>query len=271
MEKQEQTQRYGELRLHLVGSEGVPLSPSDGVPFDLFETLPGTLADFVAGSVRLSREQKQEALVRFEVGSLNVVARMRPALYALLVSSGLSEDLVRIRHGKTPLDPVRSEAVSRLQKYAENKTFKTFDFSVISPEGVVVAESGMLNETPLLNDSQDFFSEEEATLIGTAYDIGGKVKTNIHITDLSTQRDFIVQATREAVEFCTRPYARLRLLVRYRRNLRTGEGSDYKLIKLLPAVEPSDFEKALEAAIERGTRAWKGINHRQWIDEMRAD
>lgn len=271
METQGKTQGYAELRLHLVGGEGVPLSPSEGLPFDLFETLPGTLADFAAGSVRLSKGQKQETRVHFEVGSLIVVARICPVLFGVLLANGLSEDLVRIQHGRTPLDPVRSEAVSRLQKSAEAKAFRTFDFSVVSPEGVIVAESGALNGTPLLNDAQDFFSEEEATLIGTAWDIGGKSKTNIHITDLSTRRDFTVQATREAVEFCTRPYARLRLLVRYRRNLRTGEGSDYKLIKLLPTVESDDFEKALEAAIERGTRAWEGINHRQWIDEMRAD
>ena len=77
------------------------------------------------------------------------------------------------------------------------------------------------------------------------------------------------RTTREAVEHSTRPYERLRLLVRYRRNLRTGECKGYTLVRIIKAFDFETFRERLHAAIERESRAWAGIDHAAWLQEMR--
>ena len=254
------------LRIYGTG-KGAP-SLADGVPLPLFGRFVGALPDLIVGR-QPNPAGLDEARVRVEEGSVKFVVLL-PAITLLgLLGGGLGEDLERLSSNRVPLDPGRQAAIRNIQKGLADVAGGAFEVTALGSDGTVLAKSSPVGARPLVDDTRDLFVEEEATLVGTAYDIGGKEKTNIRITDLATGSDFVVRATREAVEHSTRPYERLRLLVRYRRNLRTGECRDYELVRIIKAFDFETFRARLHAAIDRESRAWEGIDHVAWLSEMR--
>ena len=260
--------KFARVILRIYGTGNDAPSLSGGVPLPLFGRFVNALPDLIVGRQPIPA-RLDEARVRVEEGSVKFVVLLPAIALSGLLGGGLREDLERLSSNRVPLDPGRQVAVRNIQKGLSGVEGGTFEVAALDVDGAVLAKSAPVGTEPLTDDTRDLFVEEEATLVGTAYDIGGKEKTNIRITDLSTGRDFVVRATREAVEHSTRPYERLRLLVRYRRNLRTGDCRDYELVRIIKAFDFETFRERLRAAIDRESRAWEGIDHAAWMSEMR--
>lgn len=269
MERHEDS-RLAQVVLRISGTGADAPTLSGGVPLALFGRFVSALPDLIAGrDLHAGAQRLPDARIRVEEGSVKFVVLVQLLTLGLLLDGGLRDDISRLSSGLVPLDLGRRAAVSEIQRGLAEVEGGVFEVSALDGAGVVLAQSTPVGAKPLVDDTSDLFVEEEATLVGTAYDIGGKGKTNIHITDLATGRDITVQATREAVEHSTRPYERLRLLVRYRRNLRTGECKGYTLVRIIKAFDFETFRERLHAAIERESRAWAGIDHAAWLQEMR--
>ena len=243
--------RLAQVVLRISGTGADAPTLSGGVPLALFGRFVSALPDLIAGrDPHAGVHRLPDARIRVEEGSVKFVVLVQLLTLGLLLDGGLRDDISRLSSGLVPLDLGRRAAVSEIQRGLAEVEGGVFEVSALDGAGVVLAQSTPVGAKPLVDDTSDLFVEEEATLVGTAYDIG-------------------VQATREAVEHSTRPYERLRLLVRYRRNLRTGECKGYTLVRIIKAFDFETFRERLHAAIERESRAWAGIDHAAWLQEMR--
>ena len=237
MERHEDS-RLAQVVLRISGTGADAPTLSGGVPLALFGRFVSALPNLIVGrGPHVGAQRLPDARVRVEEGSVKFVVLISALTLDLLLRGGLQDDIARLSSGLVPLDPERRAAVSEIQRGLAEVEGGVFEVSALDGAGVVLAQSTPVGATPLVDDTADLFVEEEATLVETAYDIGGKGKTNIHITDLSSGRDITVQATREAVEHSTRPYERVRLLGRYRRNLRAGECQGDTLVRIIKAVD----------------------------------
>jgi len=222
------------------------------IGFSLFNQFNSEVEAFVAGSQR--RAALDEVRVEVREGSYKLLLTL-PALVIGL----LQPDLQKLdrEDSLNEIDPKRAEIIRSWQKRARS----TPDFQVeINPDGMGFRPILVTKETDYRTADEDDWVAVEKYLFGTVTDMGGMTTANVHLVNEDTKKRFVAASNesylREQKENFL--YRTVQVHVTAIENMKTGELKEVRLLSFM-GNGPSYDEAELEAAIDKGTKAWEDV------------
>jgi hypothetical protein len=232
-----------------------------GLP--LFNQFNSEVEAFLAGSQR--RAALDGVHLEIDDGSYKLLLAL-PALLAATLAPDLNK--LHREDSLAEIDSKRAEVVKQWQKRARNDP--DFFVAIDSPERTfqrVEISKGSDYRTP---DEDDWVAVEKY-LVGTVVDMGGTTAANVHLVNEDTRKRFVAASTEEFLreQKDNYLYRKAQAHVSAVENVKTGELDDVRLISFV-GKGPSYDEAELEAAIDKGTKAWANVpDSATWLKEVR--
>jgi len=238
------------------------VSPQN-IGFSQFNQFNSEVETFVAGSQR--RAQLDEVRVEIREGSYNLLLTLPALLLGIL-----EPDLRKLdrEDSLSEIDPKQAEVMKQWQKRARN----TPGFQVeINSNGLDFRPISVTKETDYRTADEDDWVAVEKYLVGTVVDMGGVTAANVHLVNDDTNKTFVAASNesflREQKENFL--YRKVQAHVAAIENIKTAELKDVRLLSFIGSG-PSYDEAELEAAIDKGTKAWAGISDPgAWLRSIR--
>ncbi len=238
--------------------QDVEVTPAH-VPLALLGEFQKDVSEFLRGSKR--DVDTMQVQVAIEEGSFALVVT------GLLSALSLWTDLGRIQSpdALSQLDLKRAGVIERWQALARQ-----------NPNRRYVVQTA--NKTPLFavdkstnyHLTDDAWVNVEKYLHGKIVDWGGKTKANVHL-ELENGKSVLVETPQNLIaqEKNNLVYRMALLHVTAEENLISGELRNLRLLAF-EHHQPSYDDDAFKLMVERGTRAWAGIEEASlWLDNLR--
>lgn len=239
--------------------DNVDLSPSH-IPLSLLGEFQRDVSDFLKGST--SEVNPAKVLVSIEAGSLALIA------LGLLAATTLWRDLSRI-HALEPLDsidPKRAKVLLRWQDMSQQNPNRQY---FVADESKRVLFT--INSDSNLKFTNNIWVHVEKYIHGTVYDIGGRNKANVHLQlEDGTTLPPIASTQEYLKEYGqNRLYQPTLVHLIAEENLLTHELRNLTLLGF-ESYQPIYDEDEFNRMVERGTKAWAGIeNPTAWLETLR--
>ncbi|OGV73911.1 MAG: hypothetical protein A3K19_20055 [Lentisphaerae bacterium RIFOXYB12_FULL_65_16] len=243
--------------------DGAEVTP-DRIALGRFVRFNTQVGEFVAGSGR--QISLDAASVRVERGSYRLVLALPTAVAALLLPD---MQALHQEDALAAVDPQRAAVIGAWQRQAR----KEEGFAVT----VEVRGAGREYSPVRVRRESDYHSAEsndwaagEYYLVGRITDMGGMHKSNVHI-ELPDGQRLTTASSEEFLRDQTENYLYKRVQVRVaaEKHVRTGKLRNPRLLAFV-GWAPSYDDAELEAAIEKGTRAWADVPDAvKWVREQR--
>jgi hypothetical protein len=240
--------------------EDKDVSPSY-VPLGLIGEFQQDICELLRGSIR--EIDPMNVNVSIEEGSLALVTS------GILLASTLWTDLQSLQSSESLdlIDPKRAKVVERWQAKAKTDSNRRY-----------LVQSQDRQFTIVVNNDTNFKISDASWVIvekylqGRIVDWGGKTKTNVHL-DMGDGKSLKIDSTYQIIESQKENlvYRQALLHVTAEEHLVTGELRNIRLISF-ERHEPSFDEKEFLQMVERGTKAWSGIeNATEWLEGLRGN
>jgi hypothetical protein len=229
----------------------------------LFNRFNSEVEAFLAGEQR--RSSLDEVHLEIQEGSYRLLLTL-----PLVLASSLEPDLQKLHHEDAlgDIDPKRAEIVKQWQKRA--RVSPGFYVAIDSPERAF-SPIAISNDTDYRAPDEDDWVAVEKYVIGTIVDMGGTTAANVHLIYEDTGKRFVAASTESFLRDQKENYLyqKVQVHVSARENVKTGELRDIHLISFV-GKGPSYDEAELDAAIEKGTRAWANVpDGVAWLNSVR--
>jgi hypothetical protein len=247
------------LKTNINGREVTP----DTIGLSLFNQFNAEVEAFLAAGQRKASLED----VRFEIkdGSYRLLLTL-PAMLLAMVQPDLRK--LHRQDSLAEIDPKRAEVVQQWQKRARTDPF--YQVAIDSPESMFKPIQ-ITQETEYRSPDEDDWVAVEKYIVGTVDDMGGATAANVHLVSDDTGKRLVAASTEDFLRDQKENflYRKVQVHVAAVENVKTGELRDIRLIAFV-GKGPSYDEAELEAAIEKGTRAWAQVpDSAAWIRSMR--
>jgi hypothetical protein len=232
------------------------------VPLALLGEFQRDVSDFLKGSSRDVDPTK--ILVSIEEGSLGLVVS------GLLAASTLWADIEHLKStdSLSLIDPTRAKVVERWQTQAQRNPNRNY---LVADQSKKVFFS--VNAATNFRRTEDVWVHVEKYLQGNLFEFGGNTKANVH---LKLENGMILPPVASNHEFLIKNspyhlYCPYLLHVTAEENLNTGELRNLHLLAL-EKHEPSYDEDEFNLMVEKGTKAWAGVQDvNAWLEDIRGN
>jgi len=229
----------------------------------LFNQFNQEVEAFVAGSN--SRSALNDVRFQIQPGSYRMILTIPVILAGLL-----EPDLKKLERQDVleEIDPKRADVLKKWQKRARGDF--SYSVAINSPEHVF-KDIRISRDSDFRTADADAWIFVEKYLVGKVMEIGGSSTVNVHIQDQETNRLILAESSEEFLHQQKENYLyhKLQVLVSGKQNIKTGVLKDVKLLSFLGKA-PSYDESELEAAIDKGTKAWAGVGKgSEWVRSLR--
>ena len=229
-------------------------------------TLPiiGEFIEQIAAFLRGSRHPDlNEVKTSIQTGSVAVQVEDKTGL---LADAYKDYEHLRRSNDLSGIDPSRAKVVEKWQ--AEVKSYESRAYSLFVPDESTDNIVLITRETEFAT-KRVLWVEEELYLYGRVYDMGGKIKPNVHI-DLETGGSIKI-GTNESVlirDTENRLYKDQLIRIEAKRNIKTGEIKDERLISFEhynPEFDEDEFQKI----VKKAKVAWESVKDpTKWVEEL---
>jgi len=236
-----------------------PISPKT-IELGLFKSFAEDIEAIINS---IPEVQKNSVVISIEEGSFKATA-----IVAAMAANTLAVDAVSLNNTNdlSSINTVRSKVIERWDK--KTKANPSIEFE-IRPNGL---DGIKVNYQRIFKKDENVWLQSELYLYGLFTDIGGKSKSNIHLTTDKNDEVVIsckVDEIKNIKENKVYHSGGVRVLAK--QNLYTGEIKDASFIEFID-YNPSYNENELLATIEKGREAWKQIpDHIEWVRNLRND
>lgn len=247
------------LQARLDGHEITPAT----IGLAQFNRFNREVEEFVAGSGQ--RVVLDEVHVAIEDGSYGLAIFLSAA-----VAASVEPDIRRLEreNSLSEIDARRAAVVRRWQERARSEQ----DYSVsIQSDSPRIRAVRVSRETDYHTPDQDEWVSTEKYVVGRVLEVGGSTRINVHLAMEDGGKPLIAASSEDYLRDLRQNYLyhRVQIHVAAQENIRTGELRDVKLLAFI-GEGPSYDERELEAAIEKGTRAWADVpDSVAWVREQR--
>ena len=224
------------------------------------------VAKFIKGT---SSIDLSEVKVAIKAGSVAIVVPSSPSIAPAIADY----DEIKASGNLDKIDSIRARIITDLQEKAKknpNRTYTisdTSDITKIDLQSIVIS-----NESDYRTTIEDQWVKTETYVYGRIYDIGGKIKPNVHIT-LENGDTVRLDADAEflAGDSENRLYKYQLVRIKAEQNLRTKKLRNEKVVsfdKYAPRFDESEFQ-ALSAKVKS---SWAGVpDIVAWVEEARGN
>lgn len=228
------------------------------VPLALLGDFQKDVADFLRGT---SKEvDLNKVIVSIESGSLAIVAS------GLLAAAGLWHDIQHLEHSSSTgqIDSKRAAVIMKWQDYARSNPARNYKIADSKGRHLITVNAESDFRAPVAP-----WVEVEKYINGKVIDMGGQAKPNIHVK-IASGPSLTIAATQDQLgrDDTNRLYRTELLHVMAEENLETGELRNMRLIAF-QAYKPKFDENEFNIMVERGTRAWAGVDE-DWLESLRS-
>jgi hypothetical protein len=231
------------------------------VPLALLGEFQRDVSDFLKGSSRDVDPTK--ILVSIEEGSLGLVVS------GLLAASTLWADIEHLKStdSLSLIDPKRASVVERWQSQAQTNPNRNY---LVAEQSTKVFFS--VNSATNFRRTEEVWVHVEKYLQGNVYEMGGSTKANVHLKLENGVTLPPIASTQEFLEQNGQRLYRPALLhVTAEENLITGELRNLHLLAF-ENYEPSYDENEFNLMVEKGTKAWAGVQDvNTWLEDIRGN
>ena len=242
--------------------DGAEVTP-ETIGLAAFNRFNKEVADFINGgdeSIVLD-----EAHVSIEEGSYKFIVFLPLLMFKLIQPD---YDKLQKSQSLHDMHPKRLEIIQRWQ----NRALKNPDYKVSITTNKQYGNSITISsETDFHDDDQDQWVKVEKYITGKLFSQGGKNSANIHITPNDSTKDLIISSTPEYLNSLSvvNVYDTIQVRIEALQNIQTKELKDPHLLEFIGKA-PSYDEDELNAAIEKGTKAWADVKDiSTWVAEQR--
>jgi hypothetical protein len=230
----------------------------------LFSEFNGQVARFLKGKGRYELLEKN-ATVSVQDGSY----RLNIGLSTSLLGP-IENDIKRLAETQLVdgVDPIRAKVVQEWQESARKHPDREYFLAGSRDSSYVLRIS---KDSNFKSKSEDSWVSVEKYLYGIIVDAGGATASNIHLKTSDSEGILKIDASRQMLreETTNRLYHDALLRVVGRQNLRTGELQGLQLIEFAD-YQPRFDETAFKVFVEKGTKAWAGVeNASRWVEDLR--
>jgi hypothetical protein len=247
------------LRAKVNDREVTPAS----IGFSLFNQFNSDVEAFLAGGQR--RAPLDEVHLEIQDGSYKLVLTL-----PLLLAISLEPDLKKLHREDAlgEIDPKRADILKQWQKRA--RISPDFCVAIDSPERTFPPIT-ISKETDYRAPDEDDWVAVEKYVVGTVVDMGGTTAANVHLVNEDSGKRFVAASTEDFLRDQRENYLyrKVQVHVSARENVKTGELRDILLISFI-GKGPSYDEAELDAAIDKGTKAWANVpDSVAWLKSIR--
>lgn len=240
--------------------EDVELSPAR-VPLALLGEFQKDVSEFLRGAGR--DIDPTQVHVSIEEGSLAFRA------LGLVAATTLWIDLESLKFpdALSRIDAKRATVVERWQSAAKSNPARRY---MVAGQDKKIIFS--VDNTTDYRQAEDAWVSVEKYLHGKIVDWGGKTKANVHL-ELQTGKTLIVESSQDLIaqEQQNLVYKRALLHVTAEENLLTGDLRNLRLLAF-EHHHPSYDDNEFKQMVERGTRAWEGVDDAsEWLESLRGN
>jgi len=227
-----------------------------------FNSFNREVEKFLAGSE--PRAQLDQVHVAVEEGSYAL------AVFLSVATASMETDLERLsQHGSLKdIDPHRAAIVKNWQDHARAE--EGFSVSIQSdkaPDQPIYVS----RDTDFHLPDQDEWVSTEKYIVGRLVEVGGSARVNVHLVLEDSGKTLIAASTEEYLRGIRQNYLyqQVQLHIAAEENIHTGALRKERLLAFV-GEGPSYDEQELNAAIEKGTKAWADVpDSVAWLREQR--
>lgn len=238
----------------------------DNVSLPILKEFIEQVSSFIKGGESVDLNSVKVAV---KSGSVAIVAEASP-----LIETAVAEYRIVKQSGNLDnISPVRAKVIADLQEKVRKNPDRLYiisddsNIATISDDSVKITSSSDYRIT-----AQDQWVDTEAYLYGKVYDMGGKSRSNVHLT-LSNGNSIKLSADESALaeDSENRLYKDQLVRIKAQRNLRTKQLRNERLVAF-EHYEPHFDEAEFSKLAAKTRQAWRDVpNIVSWVEEIRGN
>lgn len=238
----------------------------DNVSLPILKDLIEQFSAFIKGdnSVNLN-----EVKIEIKPGSVALVAEHSPLTESAVADYRTFKQSGDLSH----ISPIRAKVIASLQEKARKNPDRLYTISDETTKTSIKSNSVEISsETDFRVVHKDQWIDTETYLHGRVYDMGGKSKSNVHLT-LSNGTSIKLGAEESllADDSENRLYKDQLVRIKAQRNLRTKELRNERLVNF-EYYEPSFDEIEFNNQVAKTKQAWQDVpDIVSWVEELRGN